>query len=66
MTLKPCPACRKKQGELVERKGARFPLGVICRACGWATAFVKISGVAEKLWNEAKRPGRARDLQLRE
>jgi hypothetical protein len=53
---KPCPSCGKKQGELVERKPARFPFAVHCRACGWSTEYVKIPGVAEKLWNEAKAP----------
>jgi hypothetical protein len=56
MTLKPCPRCGKKQGELVENMGARFPFYVTCRACGWLTEFVKLRAVAEKLWNEAKKP----------
>jgi uncharacterized Zn finger protein len=53
--LKACPNCGKKEGKLVERRGARFPFYVHCGACGWATESVKIRGVAEKLWNEAKR-----------
>lgn len=56
MTLKACPACGKKKGELVERKGSRFPFYACCRACGWITESVKLKGVAEKLWNEAKKP----------
>jgi hypothetical protein len=39
----------------LDRKGARFPFAVQCRACGWMTEFVKLPGVAEKLWTEAKR-----------
>ena len=57
MTLKACPACGKKQGKVVERRGARFPFYVHCGACGWITESVKLRGVAEKLWNEAKKPG---------
>jgi uncharacterized Zn finger protein len=57
VTLKGCPACGKKQGILAERKGSRSPFYVRCRACGWITESVKLKGVAEKLWNEAKKPG---------
>lgn len=55
--LKACPACGKKQGELVKLAAARFPFAVKCRACGWSTEYVKLAGVAAKLWNEAKKPG---------
>jgi hypothetical protein len=55
MTLKACPACGKKEGKLVDRRPARFPFAVQCGACGWTTESVKIRGVAEKLWNEAKK-----------
>ena len=55
MTLKPCPACGAKKGELVEAAGARFPFHVKCGACGWVTDSVKLLGIAEKLWNEAKK-----------
>lgn len=54
--LKACPACGKKQGEVVESSGARFPFSVQCRACGWSTASVKLRAIAVKLWNEAKKP----------
>jgi hypothetical protein len=54
--LKACPACGKKQGEVAENLGARFPFAVQCRACGWSTEYVKLRGVAEKLWNDAKKP----------
>jgi hypothetical protein len=27
-----------------------------CCACGWLTEYVKLQAVAEKLWNEAKKP----------
>jgi hypothetical protein len=30
--LKPCPACGKQAGELVEVKGSRFPFWVTCKA----------------------------------
>jgi hypothetical protein len=56
-TLKACPACGKKEGKLIDRRPARFPFAVHCGACGWSTDYVKLRGVAEKLWNEAKRPG---------
>jgi hypothetical protein len=36
--------------------GARFPFYVTCRACAWLNEFVKLRAVAEKLWNEAKKP----------
>ena len=53
-SLKPCPACGKKQGKLADRRPARFPYAVICGGCGWATAWVRMAAVAEKLWNVAK------------
>ena len=56
--LKPCPACGKTNGELVKGDVSRFPYSVQCRACGWATDFVKLPGIAVKLWNEAKRKGK--------
>lgn len=58
MNLNPCPACGKKRGEFVERRGARFPFYLVCKACGWMTESVKLAAVAVKLWNEAKRPVR--------
>jgi hypothetical protein len=58
--LKPCPACGKQAGELIENKAARFAFRVQCRACGWTTDQVKIEPVAVKLWNEAKRESNAR------
>jgi uncharacterized Zn finger protein len=58
--LKPCPACGKQAGELIENKPARFPFRVQCKACGWMTDSVKLAAVAAKLWNEAKREGKAR------
>jgi hypothetical protein len=33
---------------------------VQCRPCGWSTDAVKLEAVAVKLWNEAKREGKAR------
>lgn len=58
--LKPCPACGKQAGELVESKGARFPFRAHCRACGWSTDAVKLAAVAVKLWNEAKCESKAK------
>jgi hypothetical protein len=58
--LKPCPACGKAAGELVETQPARFPFRVQCRACSWSTDAVKLGAVGVKLWNEAKREGKAR------
>lgn len=55
VTLKGCPACGKDEGKLINRTGARFPFAVTCGACGWSTEHVKLQGVAEKLWNEAKK-----------
>jgi uncharacterized Zn finger protein len=57
---KPCPACGKQAGELIEEKASRFPFRVTCRACGYTTDAVKLEAVAVKLWNEAKRKGKAR------
>jgi uncharacterized Zn finger protein len=58
--LKPCPACGKQAGKLIEEKASRFPFHVQCGACGWMTDAVKLGAVAAKLWNEAKREGKAR------
>ena len=58
--LKACPACGKQAGELIEDKTSRFPFRVKCSACGWMTDQVKLAAVAVKLWNEAKREGKAR------
>lgn len=55
MTLKACPRCGKKEGQIVESIGSRFPFAAHCRACGWWTEHVKIRAVAEKLWNDAKK-----------
>jgi hypothetical protein len=41
-------------------RAARFPFRAQCRACGWSTDAVKLEAVATKLWNEAKRQGKAR------
>jgi uncharacterized Zn finger protein len=57
-SLKPCPACGKQAGELVETQPARFPFRVQCRACGWSTDAVKLEAVAVKFWSEAKREAR--------
>jgi hypothetical protein len=60
--LKPCPNCGKREGKLADRRPARFPYAVICTACGFTTDWTRLAGVAEKLWNEAKKrerlPGR--------
>jgi hypothetical protein len=53
--LKACPNCGKKEGKLADRRPARFLYAVICGACGWTTDWVRIAGVAEKLWNDAKK-----------
>ena len=58
-SLKPCPACGKAVGELIEAKAARFPFRVQCRAC-WSTDAAKLEAVAAKLWNEPKREGKAK------
>jgi Restriction alleviation protein Lar len=58
--LKPCPACGKQAGKLIENKSARFAFRVQCGACGWMTDAVKLGAVAVKLWNEAKRESKAR------
>jgi hypothetical protein len=59
-SLKACPACGKQAGELIEEKASRFPFRVTCGTCGWTTDAVKLEAVAVKLWNEAKREGKAR------
>lgn len=54
--LKPCPNCGKQAGELKKSElPTRFPWRVQCGACGFTTEFVRLPGVASKLWNEAKR-----------
>lgn len=50
----------QQAGELIENKAVRLPFRVQCRACGWSTDAVKLEAVAVKLWNEAKREGKAR------
>jgi uncharacterized Zn finger protein len=47
--LKPCPACGKQAGKLIEEKASRFPFHVQCGACGWMTDAVKLGAVAAKL-----------------
>jgi len=54
--VKLSPNCGKKEGKLAVRKPARFPYAVICGACGFTTDWVRLPGVAEKLWNEARLP----------
>jgi hypothetical protein len=51
---------RTQGGELIENKTSRFPFLVQCSACGWMIDQVKLEAVAVKLWNEAKREGKAR------
>lgn len=59
--LKLCPVCDEQKGELKKSEfGARFPHYVKCKACGYMTEMVKLPGVAVKLWNEAKKPRKAR------
>jgi hypothetical protein len=59
--LKVCPSCGKKAGELKETElPARFPYRVVCNACGFTTDFVKLPGVAMKLWNEARSKSKAK------
>lgn len=54
--LKPCPNCGKKTGQLKKSElPSRFPWRVECGGCGFATEFVRLPGVASKLWNEVKR-----------
>ncbi len=57
MTLKPCPQCLKKAGKHVEIIVGRFRRAIVCEACGWSTPYARTRGVAEKLWDEAKKPG---------
>jgi len=60
-SLKPCPSCGKRAGELKKAElGSRFPYYVKCNACGWSTDFVRLPGVAVKLWNDAKLPKSAK------
>ena len=55
--LKPCPNCGKKAGELKKSElPSRFPWRVECSSCHFATDFVRLPGVAMKLWNDAKKP----------
>lgn len=61
MELKPCPACDARAGELRKSEfGSRFPYHVKCGKCGWMTEFVTLPAVAVKLWNEAKKPRKAK------
>jgi hypothetical protein len=45
------------EAKLLDRRPSRFPFAVQCGACGWLTEYVKLPAVAEKLWNEAEKPG---------
>jgi hypothetical protein len=54
-SLKPCPACGKSAGELIEDKAARFPFWVTCKSCPFMTEPAKLEAVAVKLWNEGER-----------
>jgi hypothetical protein len=61
VNLKPCPACGQNQAELRRSEfGSRFPFYVKCGACGFMTEQVTLPGVAVKLWNEAKKPSKAK------
>jgi hypothetical protein len=51
---------RQGDGRTIEASAARFPFRVQCRACGYSTDAVKLASVAAKLWNEAKREGKAK------
>src|ERR1051325_3752466 len=62
MALNPCPNCGKRGGKLADRRPARFPFAVVCSAYGWSTNWVRIAGVAEKLWNEAKKKAKKKGL----
>lgn len=55
--LKSCPACGAHQGELVKRQDRRFAFYIHCKACGYATEFSQLPGVAVGLWNDAARKG---------
>ena len=58
--LNPCPKCGKRAGELKKSDlPTRFPWRVECSSCGFMTDFVRLPGVAVKLWNEAKVAGKA-------
>jgi hypothetical protein len=59
-SLKACPGCGKQAGELIEASAARLPFRVQCSVCGWSTDAVMLEAVAVKLWNEAKREGKAK------
>jgi hypothetical protein len=50
---------------LIEEKTSRFPFRVMCGECGWMTEPTKLEAVAAKLWNEAKREGKARARERR-
>ena len=51
---------RRAGGKLIEEKASRFPFRVTCGACGWSTDAVTLGTVAVKVWNEAKREGKAK------
>jgi hypothetical protein len=53
----PCVREEGRRSHRAHRRGFQF--AVQCHACGWGTEFVKLRGVAEKLWNETKKPGKA-------
>lgn len=53
--LEPCPNCGKRAGELKKSElPSRFPYRVECSSCGFMTEFVRLPGVAVKLWNEVR------------
>lgn len=59
--LKPCPNCGKRAGELKKSDlPTRFPWYAKCNNCGWSTDLVRLSGIAVKLWNDAKAPKSAK------
>jgi hypothetical protein len=61
VNLGPCPACGKAEGEQKKSEfGSRFPHYLKCKACGFMTALVTLPAVAAKLWNEAKKPAKAK------
>lgn len=52
--LGPCPRCKKIEGEVYERKGARFPFYACCGACNWSTEPVTLRAVAVTRWKRGE------------
>jgi hypothetical protein len=64
-SLKACPGCGKQAGVLIRRENLALPVSGHVRRVRVDDRTTKLEAVAAKLWNEAKREGKARARERR-